>query len=275
MLRSLGRRIWLAGALGLALGAAFAGCGGSGGDDGPGEEALRAKIEKGFAQVDQSRSLNAALDIHVGEGGETDVLGGCLKFAIDKGGKSDADDRVDMRAVEGGCDGAAVSGEVIAIGSHLWLREGTGTWSAATVDPALLSETTGQAIDFDQLAGAAEDVSEASQPDEPVYPETSDTFKGPRYSFTAPGSAFSQTEGAGDTDVDFEAALDPKGYLRELLGKVKVDDAEGLIKVTYDNFDHISPITAPPTNQVHGPIQHLHSDSELEALLAGPFGNAF
>jgi hypothetical protein len=268
--------MWLAGALALAVGAALAGCGGGGGDDGPSEDALRSKIEQGFKKVEEAKSVAVALGIRVGEGEEDDLLAGCFKFAIDKGGPSEDDDRLDMQAVENGCDGAAVSGEVIAVGSHVWLREGTGDWSAATVDPAALSELTDQSTDFAALPKAAEDLKEADQPDQAVYPERSEAFEGgTRYSFKAPASAFNQTEDAGDEDVDFETAFDDQGYLRELLATISVEDAEGVITVTYDDINKVPPIQPPPKSEVQGAPTQVHSKSELEALLAGPLGNAF
>jgi hypothetical protein len=268
--------MWLAGALALAVGAALAGCGGGGGDDGPSEDALRSKIEQGFKKVEEAKSVAVALGIRVGEGEEDDLLAGCFKFAIDKGGPSEDDDRLDMQAVENGCDGAAVSGEVIAVGPHVWLREGTGDWSAATVDPAALSELTDQSTDFAALPKAAEDLKEADQPDQAVYPERSEAFEGgTRYSFKAPASAFNQTEDAGDEDVDFETAFDDQGYLRELLATISVEDAEGVIKVTYDHVNKVPSIQPPPKSEVQGAPTQVHSKSELEALLAGPLGNAF
>jgi hypothetical protein len=265
----------LLGALALALGA-LAGCGGGGGDEsGPDEEALRTKIENGFKKVEEAKSVAVALDIHIGEGDEEDLLAGCFKIAIDKGGPSEDDDRLDMQAVEGGCDGAAVSGEVIAVGSHVWVREGTGSWTPATVDPGVLGELTDESTDFAALPNAAEDIKEADEPEGAAYPERNEEFKGPRYSFKAPASAFSQTEDAGDEEVDFETALDDQGYLRELLATISIEDAEGVITVGYDHIDKVPTIEPPAKSEVEGVPQHVGSKSELEALLAGPFGNAF
>jgi hypothetical protein len=253
----------LLGALALALGA-LAGCGGGGGDDGTDEDALRTKIESGFKKVEGAKSVAVALDIRIGEGDEDELLAGCFKLAIDKEGPSEDDDRLDMQAVEGGCDGAAVSGEVIAVGSHVWVREGTGSWSPATVDPSVLGELTDESTDFATLPGAAEDIEESDEPG-----------GGARYSFKAPASAFNQTEDAGDEDVDFETTIDGKGYLRELLATISIDDAEGVITVDYEDIDKVPAIEPPPKGEVEGVPQEVHSKSELEALLAGPFGNAF
>jgi hypothetical protein len=260
----------------LAVGAALAGCGGGGGDDGPSEDALRTKIENGFKKVEGAKSVAVALGIRVGEGDEDELLAGCLKFSIDKEGPSEDDDRLDMQAVENGCDGAAVSGEVIAVGSHMWFREGTGDWSQAVVDPAVLGELTDQSTDFSTLPDAAEDLKEADEPEAPVYPERSEAFKGgTRYSFKAPASAFNQTEDTGDENVDFETAFDDQGYLRELLATISVEDAEGVITVTYEDIDKVPTIEPPAKDEVQGAPQQVHSKEDLEALLAGPLGNAF
>jgi hypothetical protein len=261
MLRSLGRRITTTTGLLAVVGAALAGCGGGSGGDGSDEEALRTKIENGFKKVEDAKSVTVALDIHIGEGDEEDIVAGCLELTIDKGGPGEADDRLDMKAIENGCDGAAVSGEVIAVGPHVFIREGQGSWSPATVDTSVLGELTQDSTDFATLPGAAEDIRETDEPD--------------RYSFKAPASAFSQTEDAGDEDVDFETALDRKGYLRELLATISIEDAEGVITVTYDDIDGVAPIEPPPSGEVEGVPQQVHSQSELEALLAGPFSGAF
>jgi hypothetical protein len=260
----------------LALaGAALAGCGG-GGDDGPGEEALRAKIEKSFEKVAESDAIRVALDFQVGEDEETTV-GGCLQLTTDNGKPGDGDDRVEMKAIANGCDGGAVSAQVIAVGRDVWVRKGQGHYRPGRIDPSVLPELTGDTADFHELPAAAEDISETSEPEEAVYPETNEQFKGPRYEFKAPASAFSaaDAEELGDTDVDFEAGIDHRGYLRELVGTVEAEGAKGVITVTYDDIGRVEPIEPPPPGEVSGEVTPIHSEAELESLIEGPFSSAF
>jgi hypothetical protein len=274
MLRSPGRGwIGLAEVLVVLTGGLLAGCGD--GNDGAEEEALRAKIEKGFERTAHAPTLTVALDYQIGEEAGEPELGGCLEFAVDKKGPGDGDDRLDMKAIHDGCDGAQITAEVIGVGSDVWVRKGSDRYSPATIDPAVLPKLADGAIDYRTLPAAAEDISEASEPEAFSYPEKQEEFKGPRYKFKAPATAFAQTGDLSDTDVDFEVALDGRGCLRELVGTVSAEGAEGVITVTYDEVDPIEPIEPPPSGDVKGQVKRIDSEDELEALLAGPFGAAF
>lgn len=109
-------------------------------------------------------------------------------------------------------------------------------------------------MEFDELMAAATDL-------QPVagVPRT--------YQFSAPASAFAQTEDVGDVDLDLEATLDREGYLRELVAAFEVDGAQGEIEVTYDQFGRAGPIEPPPRRDVVGPVTRISTEAELEGLI--------
>jgi hypothetical protein len=250
----------------IAAGAALgAGCGGSGGGDSTEEEALRTQMEQGFEKVANANALDVSLDFQVGldEESSLETTGGCLKLTIDQGKPGADDDEVEMRAIENGCDGAAVQARIIAIGRDVYVSKGPGSseYSPGRIDPSVLTELTDDTAEFNELPEAAEDISGDSRKIE---------FKAPASAFASAG----ELEGE-DVDVDFETSFDEQGNLRLLVGNIEAEGATATVTVTYDNIDQTEPITAPAKSEVVGEVQQIHSQAELESLFEGPLGNAF
>ncbi len=253
----------------LLGGAALGGCGG-GTDEGD-EDAFRGKLEKGFERLRDAPSFELAMGIEVRLDGEADEAeGGCLKLSVDKGGKSDADDKVEMRVIEDGCEGLADTVEVRAIGPDLWVKQGTGKYRPGRIDPQVLTELTDDNTDFSELAGAATGLHESSEPGT-FEAASGGSGEGPKYEFTAPASAFSQAGGLGDTDVDFTITQDDKGYMRQLTATASAEGATAGITQDYAKIGSIAPIAPPAKSEVSGAVKRIHSEAELESLLGGAF----
>lgn len=257
----------------LVGGAAFAGCGGGGPDEGE-DDALRGKLEKGFERLSSAPSFDLAMEIEVGLDGETSSEGGCLKLSVDKGGASDADDQVEMRVVEDDCEGLATTVEVRAIGRDIWVKEGTGEYRPGRIDPRVLTELTDDNTDFSELASAATGLHESSEPG--TFGDGDGvTGEGPKYEFSAPASAFSQAGELGDPEIDFEITQDAKGYMRQLIATASAEGTTAGITQTYENIGSVAPIEPPAESEVSGPLTRVHSEAELESLLEDPLGGAF
>jgi hypothetical protein len=269
----------LAAAAALVAGAALAGCGGGGGGDATEEDSLRLKMEQGFDKVADARSVDVSLDFQVGEeGSSSNLIGGCLELSVDQQSESETDDMVDMKAIEGGCDGAAVQARIIAIGRDVYVSQSgsINEYAPGRIDPQVIPELTSDTADFDELPEAAEDIKEAATPGKFTEPDGS-AGEGPTIEFKAPSSAFGDATELddADVDVDFEATFDKQGYLRLLIGTVEAEGAKAVITVTYENINAIEPIKAPGKAEVKGKVRQIHSEDELEALLEGPLGGAF
>lgn len=87
------------------------------------------------------------------------------------------------------------------------------------------------------------------------------------YSFKAPASAFPGAEDLGDTDVDFEATLDQKGFLRELRLHGEAEGAGATVTETYEDIDKNLGIRPPDPGEVDGTLQRIDSREDLDALL--------
>ena len=83
----------------------------------------------------------------------------------------------------------------------------------------------------------------------------------------SPASTFPGAEGLGDSDVDFEATIDGKGFLTQIVIRGEADGAEATATETYERINSDLGITPPPASDVHGTVRRLDSKGELEALL--------
>ncbi len=89
-----------------------------------------------MARTADAPTVSVAIDFQIGEDIEDPQLGGCLELAVAKAGRGDEDDRLDMRAIHDGCEGAQVTAEAIGVGDEVWVRKGTGDYSSTKSIPA-------------------------------------------------------------------------------------------------------------------------------------------
>lgn len=235
--------------LAAALALAIAGCGGGGDSSGDSESASRKKLEAGADKVSGAKSLDLTLGFEIEEDGDPEAIG-CLELWVDTG----KPESVDIVVFDDSCHGR-VANELIAIGRRAWGSTGPHSWQEAKITPSLLRELSDEQTDFGELMAAAEDIE--------VVP---DGQADERYSFDAPASAFPGSADLGDLEVEFEATLDRRGYLRELVVHGEVDDAGATVTAIYKNIDEPLEIQAPHPDEVKGPVTTISSQEELDAL---------
>jgi hypothetical protein len=219
-----------AAALGLlaAIALVIAGCGG-GDAGGESESAARKKLEAGAQMTSEAESLRLSLLLETEEEGESETVG-CLKLDADTA----KPESFDLLLFNFSCEGGTEAHELIAIGRRAWASTGPESWREAKITPALLREISDEQTDFGELMAAAEDVK--------VVP---DGQADERYSFKAPASAFPGSTDLGDLEVEFEATLDPRGYLRELVVHGDEDGAGATVTANYKNIDEPLEIQPP------------------------------
>ena len=249
-------RGWRRGAaLGLlaALALLVAGCGG--GSDGESESASRKKLEAGAAKINGAKSMRISLLFEAEEDGESEEIG-CLNLAVDTA----KPERVDLTFFNLNCSGGTEAHELIAVGHRAWaLVQDPESWAEARITPELLHELGNEQTEFSELMAAAEDIEVDS---EGAAVEEGDGYyvDVPLYSFEAPASAFpGSDDDLGDLKVEFEAALDRHGYLRELKFHGDEDGAGATVTATYEDINQDLGITPPGPKEVKGPASPIHS----------------
>jgi hypothetical protein len=247
--------------LALLLLALVAGCGGSGSPEG--EATARKKLEAGAAKLTAAHSFEVSLLIEGEEEGSEPEQLGCVVLGVDKG-KPEA---VDLRIYDLDCSGGSEGKELIAIGRRAWAASGEGSWTAAKISPKVTKELNEeQTTDLKGLFEAAEEIEEVSAEDA-VESRAGGGEAVSEFSFKAPSSAFPGAGDLGDTDVDFEATVDGRGYLTELKLHGEAEGAGATVTETYDHIGKDLVIRPPAASEIEGTVQQIDSRSELDALL--------
>lgn len=250
----------VAAAISVALLVLLAGCGGGGGDEsGPSEDAIRAKLKAAADRLADVPSMNASVSVEASEEDSSETSSVCFSVAIVRGKKTTADDQVALRTFTGQCS-SNPSSEVIIIGRDVWGSQPGGRWAAARIDPSLVQELTDEEDKYDELLAAAADLHPGEKPRS--------------YEFTAPASAFSETDDIGDVEADFVVTLDQRDYLRSLVGTVEAEAAKAVIDTSYE-IGKVAPIEPPPADTVDGSVRRISSKAELESLLEPTFSAGF
>ncbi len=245
----------------LLLTAVLAGCGGGGSSTD--EATARQKLEKGAQKLTDADSFEVSLLIEGEEEGEDPEQFGCLDLGVDNRKPVS----LDMRVYDLNCSGGTEGKELIAIGHRAWAASGEGSWTAAKISPAVIKELNDeQTTDLQQLFEAAENVEEVSG-DTAVEARAAGGEAVSEFQFSAPASAFPDAEDLGDTDVDFEATLDGKGYLTELKLHGEAEGAGATVTETYKDIGKDLAIRPPAPGEVQGSVQQITSKDELEALV--------
>jgi hypothetical protein len=239
-----------------------AGCGGGGGDSGE-ETAARKQLEAGGRKLTEADSFEVSLLIEGEEEGSDPEQLGCLDLGVDKG----RPERLDMRIYDLNCAGGSEGTEMIAIGRRAWASSGTGSWTAAEISPSVIHELNDeQTTDLQGLFEAAEDVKQVPR-DTAVEEMAGGGEEVTEFHFQAPASAFPDAVDLGDTDVDFEATIDGKGFLSELTLHGEAEGAGATVTETYEHIGKDLGISPPAAGEVEGTVQRIDSKEQLEALL--------
>jgi hypothetical protein len=246
----------------LALAALVAGCGGGSGS--PGDEAeARHQLEAAGQKLTKADSFEVSLLIEGEEDGEDPEELGCVRLGVDNRKPVS----IDMRVYDLNCSGGSEGAELIAIGHRAWASTDAGAWTAAKISPKLTKELNDeQTTDLQGLFEAAEDIKEVSA-DDAVEERAAGGEGKTEFSFKAPASAFPGSEALGESDVDFEATVDGKGFLTQLVLHGEAEGAGATATETYERIDSNLGISPPAASEVHGTVQKIDSKSELEALL--------
>jgi hypothetical protein len=246
----------------LALAAVIAGCGGGSGS--PADEAkARHQLEAAGQKLTDADSFEVSLLIEGEESGEDPEELGCVRLGVDNRKPVS----IDMRIYDLNCSGGSEGAELIAIGQRAWASTGSGAWTAAKISPKLTKELNAeQTTDLQGLFEAAEDVEEVSA-DDAVEQRAAGGEAKAEFSFKAPASAFPGSEALGESDVDYEATIDGKDYLTQLVLHGEAEGAGATATETYERIDSDLGISPPAESEVHGTVQRLDSKAELESLL--------
>ena len=232
---------------------------GSSGD----ETAARQKLEAGGQKLSDADSFEVSLLIEGEEEGSDPEQLGCVDLGVD----SRKPESIDMRIYDLGCSGGSEGKEMIAIGHRAWVTREPGSWTAARISPAVIHELDDeQRTDLKGLFEAAEDIEEVSS-ETAVEARAAGGEAVTEFHFKAPASAFPDSEDLGDTDVDFEATIDGRGYLTVLALHGEAEGAGATVTETYEDIDKDLGISPPAASEVHGTVQQIGSREELEALL--------
>jgi hypothetical protein len=251
-------------ALLAALALAIAGCGG-GGPDPESEDAARQQIEAAAAKLEAAPSLTVSLVAEGEEDGAEPEKVGCVEIDADKRKPERIDLRVDLS-----CSGGPETPEMIAVGRRAWTTTTPGSWTAAEISPSVLSELGDEQTDFAQLLDDAHDIEQISA-DDAVEERAAGGGAKTEYRFEAPASSFGDVSDLGVDDVDFEATVDAEGVLEEVSIHASQDGAGARIVETYRNVGDDVGIEPPPSSEVHGSINRISSQEELDALLGASF----
>jgi hypothetical protein len=243
----------------LALGVVAAGCGGGSGES---EGASREKLEAGGAKLTAAKSFEVSLLVELEEEGESQEAG-CVDLGVDSHGT----EAIDLRYYDLNCSGGSEGRELIAIGHRAWASTEPGRYAAAKITSKVAHELDDeQTTELQGLFEAAEDIDADSEGG--AVEEAGGKFVDvTKYSFVAPASAFPDSEDLGDTKIDFDATLDRKGFLRELVLHGEEDGAGVTVTETYTDIDADLGIRPPDPSEVHGAVQSITSKADLEALI--------
>src|SRR5262249_33646722 len=152
-------------------------------------------------------------------------------------------------------------------GHRAWASTEAGTWTAAKISSALAHELNSeQTTDLQGLFEEAEDIEQVTG-ESAVEERAAGGEQMAEYRFKAPASAFSGAEDLGDTDVEFEAKLDGKGYLTELTLHGEAEGVGATVTETYDKIGSSLQIAPPAQSEIQGTVQELNSRTDLDALL--------
>lgn len=241
---------------------AAVGCGG-GGSDSSSEAAARKKLEAGAQKLTDAKSFRVRVPIETEVEGQTEELG-CINLALEHHGK---EERVDLLFFDQSCSGGLEAHELIAIDHQAWASssDDPGSWTAATITPAVLNELDDEQTDLAGLFKAAENI-EVDDEGSAVDEGESDFVDVPSYTFEAPASAFPGSEDAGDVKIEFEAVLDKKGYLRKLTVHGEEDGTGATVSDEYEEIGENLGITPPDPSEVKGPKQQIRSKADLDRL---------
>jgi hypothetical protein len=246
----------------LMLAALLAGCGGGSGSSGD-EAAARKKLEAAGQKLTDAGSFEVSLLIEAEEDGEDPEQLGCVDLGVDNRKPVS----IDMRIYDLNCSGGSEGKELIAIGHRAWAASGEGSWTAAKITPDVIRELNDeQTTDLQGLFEAAEDVEQVTGEDA-VEEGAGGGEAWEEFRFKAPASAFPDAEDLGDTDVEFEAAIDGQGYLTELTLHGEAEGAGATVTETYEDIDKDLVIRPPRPSEVEGSVRTIDSREELEALL--------
>jgi hypothetical protein len=246
----------------LAFAALVGGCGGGSGSS-TDESAARQKLQAAGQKLTDAKSFEVSLLIEGEEEGEDPEELGCLDLGVDKG----KPEKLDMRIYDLNCSGGSEGRELIAIGRRAWAAGGEASWTAAKISPEVIAELNDeQTTDLKQLFEDAEDIEEVSA-DTAVEERAAGGEARREFHFTAPASAFPDAEDLGDTDVDFEATIDEKGYLVELVLHGEAEGAGATVTESYEDINEDLHIRPPAPSEVQGSVQQIGSKEELEALI--------
>ncbi|HEY0278965.1 MAG TPA: hypothetical protein VGC32_11930 [Solirubrobacterales bacterium] len=250
----------------VVLAALVAGCGGGSGST-EDESTSRQQLENAGQKLTDADSFEVSLLIEGEEEDEESEELGCVRLGVDNRKPVS----IDMRIYDLNCSGGTEGAELIAIGNRAWASTDSGTWTAAKISPKLTKELNDeQTTDLKGLFKAAEDIDEVSA-DDAVEERAAGGEAKAEFSFKAPASAFPGSEALGDSDVDFEATIDDKGFLTQLVLHGEAEGAGATATETYERIDKPLGISPPAASEVHGTVQKLDSKEELEALLGAAF----
>jgi hypothetical protein len=248
-------------ALGLLLVLALVATG-CGGDSGGSESASRKKLEAGGAKLSAAKSFEVSLQVELEEEGENEEAG-CVDLGVDSHGT----ESIDLRYYDLNCSGGSEGSELIAIGHRAWASTEPGRYAAAKITSEVAHELDDeQTTDLQGLFEAAEDI-EADSEGGAIEEAGGKFVDVTRYSFEASASAFPDSEDLGDTKIDFDATLDRKGFLRELVLHGEEDGTGVTVTETYTDIEADLGIHPPDPSEVHGAVQSITSKTDLEALL--------
>lgn len=251
----------------LVLAAIVAGCGG---DSGSSEATLRKKLEGGAAKLEDARSFEASIGFEIEEDGEEPQEIGCLDLSLE-GGKPE---KIDLLFFDLNCSGGSEAHEVIAVGRRAWGAVGQDGehWQEATISPAVLHEVGNEQTELAKLFRQAEQLE--AHPDGGAVEEGSkgQFVEVTSYTFEAPASAFPDSSGddIDDTQVEFEALLDRRGFLRELILHGDEEGTGATVTEKYERIDQDLEITPPHPSLVHGPRTTIRSRQDFEELFGLP-----
>ena len=254
-------------ALALVAFAALALLSGCGGGSSESESALRKKLEAAGAKLTAAKSFEASVLFEVEEDDELEPLA-CIDLSLE-GGKPE---KLDLLVFDDSCEGGSDAHELILVGNRAWASSEAAEYSEAKISPQVAEEVSGeQTEDLQGLFEAAEGIDSVSK-GSAVMERDGKYVDVPTYFFDAPASAFPDSEELGDTKVEFEAAIDRKGFLRELTVRAAEDGTGAKVTTTYEKVDQSQDIHPPDKSEIHGLVVDIRSKADLDELLGAPSG---
>jgi hypothetical protein len=254
----------------LALLAALvaAGCGGGSSTGSESEDGARKKLEAAGQKLTDAKSFRVEVPIEAETDGEQQDVA-CLELGVDNHGKPE---RFDLILFDTNCSGGFEAHELIAVGHDAWASSSTdpGKWTAATISASLLDELDDEQTDLAGLFKAAENV-ETEAGGASIDEGDGTAVEGTSYHFEAPASAFPNADSdLGDITIEFDATLDPKGYLRELVVHGEEDGTGATVTDRYTKIDEPLGIEPPKPSEVEGKKTRIDSEADLDALFGSP-----